>query len=364
MVNVGGLAPGMNAAAAAAVRLGLDRGQTMLGIHGGLHGLIDGDVHELQWGDVDGWTGMGGAELGISRRTPTVRDFYGIGRGLEQHQIDGLLIIGGWDAFEAAHTLRRERERYPAFQMPFILLPATIDNNIPGTELTVGADSALNLIVDSMDRVRQAGTASRRCFVVETMGSRCGYLALMGALSGGAVQVYLHEEGITLAELATDVERMVESFRAGQRIFVTVINEKASPMYTTEFLCRLFEQESQGLFDAREVVLGPTQQGGTPSPFDRILATRLAAHSMDWLRDQIDSKKTSGAVIGMHEGGVRVLPLRDTEELADWEHRRPVHQWWMRLRPMIDVLGSRLAVRTQHDDTRGGKERSTAHSTG
>ena len=173
----------------------------------------------------------------------------------------------------------------------------------------MGADSALNMIVDSIDRVRQAGTASRRCFVVETMGHRCGYLALMGALSGGAVQVYLHEEGITLAELAADVERMVESFRAGQRIFVTVINEKASPMYTTEFLCRLFEQESQGLFDAREVVLGPTQQGGTPSPFDRILATRLAAHSMDWLRDQIDSKKTGGAVIGMHEGGVRVLPL-------------------------------------------------------
>ena len=351
VVNVGGLAPGMNAAAAAAVRLGLDRGQTMLGIHGGLHGLIEGDVHELHWGDVDGWTGMGGAELGISRRTPTVRDFYGIGRGLEQHQIDGLLIIGGWDAFEAAHTLRRERERYPAFQMPLILLPATIDNNIPGSELSVGADSALNMIVDSMDRVRQAGTASRRCFVVETMGHKCGYLALMGALSGGAVQVYLHEEGITLAELAKDVERMVQSFRAGQRIFVTVINEKASPMYTAEFLCRLFEQESQGLFDAREVVLGPTQQGGTPSPFDRILATRLAAHSMDWLRDQIDSKKTGGAVIGMHEGGVRVLPLRDTEELADWEHRRPLTQWWMRLRPMIDVLGSRLAARTEHDDT-------------
>ena len=127
-------------------------------------------MQELQWGDVDGWTGLGGAELGISRRTPTVRDFYAIGRGLEQHAVDGLLIIGGWDAFEAAHTLSRERERYPAFQIPLILLPATIDNNIPGTELTVGADSALNLIMDSIDRVRQAGTASRRCFVVRDDG--------------------------------------------------------------------------------------------------------------------------------------------------------------------------------------------------
>ena len=129
----------------------------------------------------------------------------------------------------------------------------------------------------------------------------------MGGLSGGAVQVYLHEEGITHRELAADVERMVASFRAGQRMFVTVMNEKASPMYTSEFLCRLFEQESQGLFDAREIVLGQTQQGGTPSPFDRILATRLAAHSMDWLRDQIDSARTGGAVIGMHEGKIRVL---------------------------------------------------------
>jgi 6-phosphofructokinase 1 len=111
LINIGGLAPGMNTAAAAAVRLGLDRGHAMLGIHGGLHGLIDGEVQELQWGDVDGWTGLGGAELGISRRTPTVRNLYAIGRGLEQHSVDGLLIIGGWDAFEAAHTLSRERER-------------------------------------------------------------------------------------------------------------------------------------------------------------------------------------------------------------------------------------------------------------
>ena len=236
----------------------------MLGVYGSFRGLIDGDVRELDWGDVEGWTSRGGAELGISRHVPTVKDLYAIGRGLEQHQIDALLIIGGWDAFEAAHTLNAERDRYPAFQIPMICLPATIDNNMPNSELSVGADSALNLIVDSIDRVRQAGTASRRCFVVETMGGYCGYLALLGGLSGGAVRVYLHEEGITLQDLSHDVERMVDSFRVGQRLFLTVMNEKASPMYTSDFLCRLFEQESHGLFDAREVVLGQTQQGGTP----------------------------------------------------------------------------------------------------
>jgi len=344
VLHVGGLAPGMNAAVHAAVRLGLYRGHTMLGVTGSFRGLIDGDVRELNWGDVEGWTSRGGAELGISRQVPTVKDLYSIGRGLEQHRVDALLIIGGWDAFESAHTLNNERERYPAFRIPMICLPATIDNNIPNSELSVGADSALNLIVDSIDRVRQAGTASKRCFVVETMGGRCGYLALLGGLSGGAVRVYLHEEGITLRDLSHDVERMVDSFRVGQRLFLTVMNEKASPMYTSDFLCRLFEQESHGLFDARELVLGQTQQGGTPTPFDRILGVRLAAHSIDWLSNQIDTHKTGGAVIGLHEGRVRVLSLRRSEELADWENRRPLDQWWMRLQPIIDVLAGRLSV--------------------
>jgi 6-phosphofructokinase 1 len=344
LLNVGGLAPGMNAVAEAAVRLGLDRGHTMLGIDGSFRGLMDGDVRELRWGDVEGWSSLGGAELGISRHVPTVRDLYAIGRGLEDQRVDGLLIIGGWDAFAAAHTLQGERDRYPAFQIPTICLPATVDNNIPGSELSVGADSALNLIVDSIDRLREAGTATRRCFVVQTMGGFCGYLALLGGLSGGAVRVYLHEEGITLQQLARDVELMVGSFRVGQRLFLTVLNERASPMYTSEFLCRLFEQESQGVFDAREVVLGQTQQGGAPSPFDRILGTRLAAHSIDWLSYQIDSDVADGAVIGMHEGKIRVLPLREAGDLADWEHRRPLRQWWLQLRPLVDVLASRLAA--------------------
>src|SRR4029450_2001672 len=101
-----------------------------------------------------------------------------------------------------------------------------------------------------------------------------------------------------------------------------------NPMYTSEFLSRLFEQESQGVFDAREVVLGQTQQGGWPAPDARIIARRAGAHSIEWLGYQIDSASTGGAVIGMHEGKIRVLPLRDAAELADWEHRRPIDQWW------------------------------------
>ena len=344
VLNVGGLAPGMNAAARVAIRLGLHRGHTVLGVQGSFAGLAEGDVQEMQWGDVEGWSSRGGAELGISRKVPTVKDLYAIGRGLETHGIDGLVIIGGWDAFDSAHTMWRERDRYEAFKIPMICLPASIDNNLPFSELSIGADSALNLIVDSIDRVRQAGAAQRRAFVVETMGGNCGYLALLAGLSGGAVRVYLHEEGITLKDLSVDVERMVDSFRAGQRLFLVVANEKASPMYTSDFLCRLFEQESQGLYDARAVVLGQIQQGGTPSPFDRILGTRLAAHAMDWISNEIDRNRAGNAVIGYLKGSVKVMSMRQAEDLADWENRRPLHQWWMRLRPILDVLAQRVPV--------------------
>ncbi|MEP6561607.1 MAG: 6-phosphofructokinase, partial [Nakamurella sp.] len=344
VVNVGGLAPGMNAAARVAIRIGLRRGDTMLGVSGGLPGLIQGKVREMRWADVDGWSGRGGAHLGISRKALSYDELAALARGLAEHRVDGLLLIGGWDAFSALHTLQGERERYPEFGIPMIALPATIDNNLPYSELSVGADSALNLIVDSIDRVREAGTASPRCFVVETMGDRCGYLALLGGLSGGAVRVYLPEDGITLDELSADIKTMVRSFRAGQGLFLTVMNEKASPLYTSDFLVRLFEQESEDLFDAREVVLGQTQQGGAPTPFDRILAARFAAHSIDWLSNQIDLSRTDVAVIGVRSGQVQIRSLDEVALLADWANRRPLEQWWLGLRPLIEVLSERLAA--------------------
>ena len=347
VVNVGGLAPGMNAAARAAVRLGLHRGHTMLGIQGGFAGLVDDDVRELAWGDVSGWTAEGGARLGISRGA--VENLYAIARGLERHRVDGLLVVGGWDAFASVSTMLAEHDRYPAFRIPTIVLPATIDNNMPGSEMSVGADTALNHVVGSVDRIRHTSAAARRCFVVETMGGYCGYLALLSGISGGAVRVYLHEEGVTLAKLADDVEQMVDSFAAGQRLFLTVRNERANAMYTSDFLRRLFDQEGRGVFDARQIVLGQTQQGGSPAPYDRILAARLAAHCVEWLGAQLDAGTADHAVVGLHEGGVRVLPMRRAEELADRAHRRPLDQWWLRLRPTIEMLAGRLAATAATD---------------
>jgi len=349
LLNIGGLAPGMNAAARAAVRLGLQRGLTMLGVDGSFSGLVDGNVRELTWGDVSGWTWQGGAKLGISRHVPTVEDLHAIGLGLERHRIDGLLLVGGWDAFAATGTLHAERHRHPALQIPTIVLPATVDNNIPGTEMTVGADTALNFVVAAMDRIRDTSAATRRCFVVETMGGYCGYLALMSGLSGGAVRVYLHEEGVTLRDLTADVERIVDSFDAGQRLFLTVRNERAGEEYTSDFLRRVFGQEGRGVFDARHIVLGQTQQGGSPTPFDRILAARMAARSVAWLGEQIAAGTSDSAIVGLQESGLQILPLRAVEELADRPRRRPVDQWWMRLRPTVDRLAARTTAPRRQD---------------
>ena len=338
IMHAGGLAPGMNTAARAAVRLGIDAGLEMVGVYGSFKGLLDGDIRPLNWGDAEGWVGDGGAELGTRREVPRIEHLYAIGRAIEKHELAALLIVGGYDAYEAASLLVRERDRYPAFAIPIVCLPATIDNNCPGSELSIGADTALNNIVWALDRIKQSASASRRCFVAETMGRRCGYLALMAGLAGGAERVYLHEEGITLADLQTDVERMVGTFREGRRLFLAVRNEEASTMYTTDFLARLFEQEGADLFDVRQAVLGHLQQGGSPSPFDRLLATRLVKLAIDDIAGQLAAGTAQSRYLGYVSGKAEAGPLMHFDEEVDAENRRPVDQWWLSLRPAIAAV--------------------------
>jgi 6-phosphofructokinase 1 len=320
------------------VRFGLDRGHTLLGVRGSFDGLIAGRIDELTWGDVEGWTASGGSELGTSRHIPTVEQLYAVARALENQRIDGLLIVGGWVAYKAAHHLYSERDRYPAFKIPMICLPATIDNNLPGSELSIGADTAINAIVEALDRIKQSAMAARRCFVVETMGRYCGYLALMSGLAGGAERVYLHEEGLTLKDLQAEVERMVESFRGGRRLYLTIRNERANPQYTTDFMCALFEEEGRNLFDVRRAILGHIQQGGNPSPFDRIWATRLAARCISFLTEQLERGSTEGAFIGLIDGKVTAIPISRMTEMVDWTYRRPKEQWWLGLRPVVQAM--------------------------
>lgn len=344
IIHAGGLAPGMNTAARAAVRLGLDHGLTMLGVHGGFPGLLDGAVTELSWDDVEGWVGDGGAALGTRREVPTVEQLYALGRAIESHQIDGLLVIGGYNAYLAGNLLVTERDRYPAFNIPIVCVPASIDNNLPGSELSIGADTALNNAVRSLDAIKQSAAASHRCFVAETMGRKCGYLTLMSGIATGAEQVYLHEEGITLAGLTADCERMVETFRSGRQLYLTIRNERASENYTTDVLAKIFTQESQGLYDVREAVIGHVQQGGDPSPFDRIMATKLVSYAMDVLTGQVDAGGSQSFYIGLMEGRLDHRPLERMFDDVDRANRRPARQWWMDLCGAISLVSQNAGV--------------------
>ncbi|MGB8019907.1 MAG: 6-phosphofructokinase [Candidatus Nanopelagicales bacterium] len=339
IMHAGGLAPGMNAAAQAAVRFGMWRGHTMFGVRGGYRGLMAGRFEELAWGDVEGWVGLGGAELGTSRREPRPTEFGIVNDSLKENRIDGLLIIGGHRGYATAHMLDAVRGDHPGMNIPLICMPASIDNNLPQWEMSVGADTALNAIVEAVDRIKQSASASRRAFVVEVMGRNCGFLALMGALSTGAEEVYLNEEGVTLSRLNDDVRQMVDGFRSrGRRFHLGIRNEEASVGYTTEFLCQLFTEESEGLFDVRPMILGHLQQGGNPTAFDRVHAARLAAFSIDWLTGQVLAGRRDWRYVADVDGRLSTAALKRMPETYDMEARRPKQQWWMDLKPVMEQL--------------------------
>lgn len=338
ILHAGGLAPGMNTAARAAVRLGIDHGLTMLGIEGGFPGLLDGAVKELSWADVEGWVGEGGAALGTHRDYPTIEQLYSIGRSLESNHIDGLIVIGGFNAYLGAHTLIKERDRYPAFNIPIVCVPASIDNNLPGSELSIGADTAVNSTVSTLDAIKLSASASKRCFVAEVMGRRCGYLTLMSGLATGAEKVYLPEHDATLDEIASATSDMVKSFRDGRRLYLVLRNEAACGLYSTKLLADVFAQESNGLYDVRESVIGHVQQGGNPTAFDRLMATRLVTNAMQVLVDELVAGTARGHYVGLVNGEFRDSPLAHMNDELDLVNRRPRDQWWLRLEHVIPVV--------------------------
>ncbi len=338
IMHTGAPAPGMNTAVRAAVRLGVDQGHMMFGVRNGFQGLIAGDISEMNWMSVNGWAPLGGAELGTNRKTPSGKDFYAIARTFEEHQIQGLLMIGGWSGYEAVYQLYRARDNFPAFNIPLICLPATIDNDLPGSELSIGADTALNNIIEAVDKIKQSAVASHRCFVVEVMGRNCGYLAQMSGLATGAERVYLPEEGVTLSNLQTDLATLIDGFRHGKRLSVMMRNENAHPLYTTSFMSTLFAEEGKGIFDVRQAILGHLQQGGNPTPFDRILATRLAATSVEFLITEAGKASQAAVFIGLQAGQVQFNNLEDLPRMVDLVQQRPKEQWWLEVRPIAKVL--------------------------
>jgi 6-phosphofructokinase 1 len=263
---------------------------------------------------------------------------YAIARTIEKHKIDALLIIGGWNGYEAAFRMYNERTNFPSFNIPIICMPASINNNLPGSELSIGADTALNNIVDAVDKIKQSAVATRRCFVVEVMGHWCGYLALMSGLATGAERVYLNEEGVTLSDLQQDVAMLSQGFESGKRLGLMIRNEYANSIYSTNFMCALFEEEGKDLFDVRPAILGHQQQGGDPSPYDRIHATRLTRLCIDHLIEVCEKNSDEASFIGLQAGKFWFHDIRDFPRVVDIKHQRPKDQWWLGLKNIASLL--------------------------
>ena len=193
---MGAPAGGMNAATRAVVRYCVNQGHIPLGIYNGFRGLLDDHVNQLSWLGVDAWMARGGSELGTNRALPSI-DIGAIASKFQQFKFEGLLMIGGFEAFSSLLLLEEGRKHYPAFHIPMVHLPATISNNVPMTDFSLGSDTSLNALVDACDAIKQSASASRnRVFVVETQGGKCGYIATMGAL---AVSVFFKcQKGICI----------------------------------------------------------------------------------------------------------------------------------------------------------------------
>ena len=350
IMNIGAPAAGTNSCTRAFVRLMVYQGHTVLGVSGGFEGLLEDHIHEMTWQEVNEWGSIGGSNLGTNRTRPTASTLPEIAAKFGEHKIQGLLVIGGFEGYEALLRLEEARKTYTAFRIPLLGIAATVSNNVPGTDYSLGCDTALNMIMAACDTLKQSAHASRkRVFVVETMGGYCGYLATMAALAGGADAAYIFEEKFTIADLQRDVTYLIGKFKDGLERGMLLRNEKCSGNFTNEFLCQLLTEESQGMFVTRTNVLGHLQQGDRPSPYDRILGVKYASHAVDFLIQQVkENMNARGQVRAMSSesacmAGIRgtmfkSISLQDLIPETDFEHRIPKQQWWMSLRSLVSVL--------------------------
>ena len=295
IVTSGGDAPGINAAVRAAVRTAIDKGCEAFGVRHGYEGLVSGDFLPLGRRDVGGIIQRGGTMLG-SKRYPEFKadeSQQKAIRFLRRREIDALIVIGGDGSQAGALSLWQKG-------FPVVGVASTIDNDLYGTEISIGADTALNVALEAIDRIKVTASSHERAFLVEVMGRNCGYLALISGIAGGA-------ECVVLPEVATSPESLASDLRAayerGKTHAVIVVAEGAE--YNAEKLTRYFQEHRERLgFELRVMKLGHVQRGGTPGVFDRLLATRMGAAATECI-----AREEYGVVVGLVKGEIATTPL-------------------------------------------------------
>lgn len=297
VLTSGGDAPGMNAAVRAVVRAGLARDWEMIGVQQGYAGLVADDMAPLGHRDVGGIIQQGGTFLGSSR-CPELRSEEGRRKAmavLSHRSIDALVVIGGNGSQTGAHALSQ-------MGVPVIGIGSTIDNDLVGADMTIGVDTALNIALEAIDRLKVTASSHHRAFLVEVMGRECGYLALAAGITGGAEAVVLPGRPLDPDELA---QHLHDSYELGKRHALVVVAEGAD--WNGRKLASYFQEHHSGLgFEVRLTILGHVQRGGAPDSFDRLLASRLGAAAVDCLAAGQD-----GVLLGILKGRIAPTPLSD-----------------------------------------------------
>jgi 6-phosphofructokinase 1 len=297
VLTSGGDAPGMNAAIRAVTRSALDLDMTVYGVRQGWQGLVDGQVRQLSARDVGGIIQVGGTFLGTAR-SPEFRDESGRSkalRNLAQQGIDGVVAIGGNGSQTGSYLLSQ-------LGVHVVGIPSTIDNDLFGTDITIGCDTAINVTLDAIDHLRTTGSSHNRAFLVETMGRDCGYLAIMAGLAGGAEVISTPEFEVPASEIS---QRLRAAFERGKTHAIVVIAEGVKEN-AAKILAYFDSQRERTGFELRATTLGHVVRGAPPSAFDRLLATRLGVSAVKSL---INGE--TGVLVGYQKNEVTRTPLVD-----------------------------------------------------
>ncbi len=306
VLTSGGDAPGMNAAIRAVTRNAINYGWEVMGVNDGYRGLLEGDLTPLSRRDVGGIIERGGTILGSARSEEFKTE---VGqrkaiRELHRHNVEGLVVIGGNGSQTGAYALQK-------LDFPVVGVASTIDNDLYGSDITIGVDTALNIALEAIDRLKVTASSHERAFLIEVMGRDCGYLAMMAGIAGGAEAICVPEIDVKPEEVA---DILLEAYERGKKHGIVVVAEGAK--YDADALAAYFTKKQEEIgFELRTTRLGHVQRGGLPLASDRILGTRLGAAAVEQF-----AAGNSGVLVGIKGGINGTIVTTPHEEIAG-KHR-------------------------------------------
>lgn len=315
VLTSGGDAPGMNCAVRAVVRTAVAQGLSPKTVHHGFAGLIEGDIHGATLATVGGIINQGGTVLG-STRCEEFKTEKGRRRAmvhLRKQDVDALVVIGGDGSFRGAEALHRE------FDFPCVGVPATIDNDIAGTDYAIGFDTALNTALGAVDKIRDTATSHERLFVIEVMGRDAGFIALETGIGGGAEAILMPEVPFDLQKVCEKIEKGIAR---GKRSSIIVVAEGAGSSIEIGYRIRKMLN-----VDTRVAVIGHLQRGGSPTALDRMVASQLGRAAVETLIEG-----HAGLMVGLVSGQVKTYPLSHA-----WESKKEINPELLRLAEILSL---------------------------